>query len=155
MINDAKRPRPQATRKRDQGEAQGLKLGTSSSFVSRECILHVCPRTQGPCKCGPRAKTRTEEYWTMPRWHVIGLLRHSCYFPVRAIGAASLRNAKKDVALEGSMKAAINRRLKDSDVQSSDARFLVSTSHLCNARCPGEDEQRDLEVETFHNRRDL
>ena len=53
-----------------QGESQGLKLGTSCSFASRECILHICTcaraGAQGPRKCGPRAKTRIKEYWTTP-----------------------------------------------------------------------------------------
>ena len=40
----------------DQGQAQGLKLGMSWSFVSCECILHFCPCAQGRRKCGPRAK---------------------------------------------------------------------------------------------------
>ena len=37
MINDAKRPRTQVSA--DQGQAQSLKLGTSWSFVSCECIF--------------------------------------------------------------------------------------------------------------------
>ena len=41
MINDAKRPRPRKVcASADQGQAQGLKLGTSWSFVSFECTLH-------------------------------------------------------------------------------------------------------------------
>ena len=55
------------------GQTQGLKLGTSWSFVSCECILHVCPCAQGPRKCGPRAKTRAKKYWTTPRCVPISL----------------------------------------------------------------------------------
>ena len=66
MINVAKGRARKVHASTDQGEAQGLKLGTSWSFVSCEGILHIRPRPQGPRKCGPRAKTRTEEIGQHP-----------------------------------------------------------------------------------------